>query len=702
MDEIWHRGAGSTHYERLAAAQRCQPTRPFAPGCPGTRGTREGGSRLTPLRNFQVSSGYSEHNHVSVGNQLLGAAIVSMLSRLVLLVSAFVSRAIAFHATPSRLVTPHLAPKRNARKALLPRWLPMDCDRHVAPVMSGVPPEEYERVLAAVQESGLELKGAPREVREDRKIVLEAVRQSGGALEFASTGLQADRKIVLEAVRQYGGALEFASTGLQADRKLVLEAVRQYGGALEFASAGLQVDRELVLEALQQYCGALEYPFARLQVDRELAVETVRQYGASVKFGSNPWYASSNTDALRKYRELVLTWVLMDGDRRLARPNSIWYVTFMDIAGRQCCDDDKRSIYFPSLMKAALDQLSGAEADPKRYRLDQLKLWWDSFQPLPQHTIRWVKDYDASLLNCHSNALAETETAWSSENWYLLPDDQPLRERRSLPRKEKVRLGHMEAFAYIDTLSRKSTAGTPTQTEIKAIHNILFNGTMPSKAGKYRTEGVWAGEKNRVYPDPDAVPDKMADLVHYLERNEGLLHPVQLAAEAHFRLTSIHPFQEGNGRTARLLMNLLLLRAGYPIVVIHKDMREAYDDALAAGHVDSKLSKLQALIMGLCEATWIEYLSLVSDTGVTDPERAARGEGRGVAFYRAMTLASSDDAVACRVLSDVARLATKPSLRVDHDGRFNLFSLDWVDCIDLEGVYSYRQPGVPGREKNVL
>ena len=599
---------------------------------------------------------------------MLGAAIVSMLPRFVLLLSAFAGRAIAFHATPSRLITPHLAPKRNAPKALLLRCLPMDCARHVAPVMSGVPPEEYGRVLAAVQESGFELKGALREVREDRKIVLEAVRQSGGALEFASTGLQADRKLVLEAVRQYGGALEFASTGLQADRKLVLEAVRQYGGALEFASAGLQVDRELVLEALQQYCGALEYPFARLQVDRELAVETVRQYGASVKFGSNPWCRTR--DALRKHRELVLTWVLMDGDRRLARPNSIWYVTFMDIACRQCCDDDKRSIYFPSLMKAALDQLSGAEADPKRYRLDQLKLWWDSFQPLPQHTISWIKDYDEALLSCHSNALAENATSSKLE-------------RKWPPLDEKVRLGHTEAFAYIDTLSRKSTAGTPTQTEIKAIHNILFNGTMPSKAGKYRTEGVWAGEKNRAYPDPDAVPDKMADLVHYLERNEGILHPVQLAAEAHFRLTSIHPFQEGNGRTARLLMNLLLLRAGYPIVVIHKDMREAYDDALAAGHVDSKLSKLQALIMGVCEATWIEYLSLVSDTGVTDPERAARGEGRGVAFYQAMTLASSDDAVACRVLSDVARLATKPSLRVDHDGRFNLFSLEFRDCMDL-------------------
>jgi len=268
------------------------------------------------------------------------------------------------------------------------------------------------------------------------------VRQSGGALEFASTGLQADRKIVLEAVRQYGGALEFASTGLQADRKLVLEAVRQYGGALEFASVGLQVDRELVLEALQQYCGALEYPFARLQVDRELAVETVRQYGASVKFGSNPWYASSNTDALRaasnpwKYRELVLTWVLMDGDRRLARPNSIWYVTFMDIACRQCCDDDKRCIYFPSLMKAALD-LSGAEADQKRCRLDQLKLWWNSFQPLPQHTIRWIKDYDAFLLNCHSNALAETETAFlSSENGYLLPDLREILYERTFTREE--------------------------------------------------------------------------------------------------------------------------------------------------------------------------------------------------------------------------------------------------------------------------
>ena len=58
------------------------------------------------------------------------------------------------------------------------------------------------------------------------------------------------------------------------------------------------------------------------------------------------------------------------------------------------------------------------------------------------------------------------------------------------------------------------------------------------------------------------------------------LHPVELAAEAHYRLVTIHPFTDGNGRAARLLMNMILLMSGYPAAIIRKRDRLAYIDSL--------------------------------------------------------------------------------------------------------------------------
>lgn len=72
----------------------------------------------------------------------------------------------------------------------------------------------------------------------------------------------------------------------------------------------------------------------------------------------------------------------------------------------------------------------------------------------------------------------------------------------------------------------------------------------------------------------------MSDLVSWTTNNQKKLHPVELASIVHHKLVNIHPFDDGNGRTARLVMNLLLMRAGYPLVVILKNDRKKYYDAL--------------------------------------------------------------------------------------------------------------------------
>ena len=105
------------------------------------------------------------------------------------------------------------------------------------------------------------------------------------------------------------------------------------------------------------------------------------------------------------------------------------------------------------------------------------------------------------------------------------------------------------------------------------------------EAGRYRRVQVYITGSEYVPPEPVAVPGLMADLSDWLHSGEvAALHPVERATLAHFRLVHIHPFTDGNGRAARLLMNLLLMRAGYPPAVIRVEDRPAYYDALDAAH----------------------------------------------------------------------------------------------------------------------
>jgi len=127
-------------------------------------------------------------------------------------------------------------------------------------------------------------------------------------------------------------------------------------------------------------------------------------------------------------------------------------------------------------------------------------------------------------------------------------------------------INHKDAIDYVKELASKTT--DLNEREVLTIHNLILRGIQPENAGKYRRVQVMIQGSTHMPPQPYLVQKEMEDYFLWYRRYEKVLHPVVLAAEMHERLVTIHPFIDGNGRTARLVMNLILLRHGYVIANI--------------------------------------------------------------------------------------------------------------------------------------
>ncbi|MEG4507398.1 Fic family protein [Microcoleus sp. F6_B4] len=111
--------------------------------------------------------------------------------------------------------------------------------------------------------------------------------------------------------------------------------------------------------------------------------------------------------------------------------------------------------------------------------------------------------------------------------------------------------------------------------EIKQIHNLIIRAIAPEEVGRYRQLDIKATGTEYLYQPHYLLSGLMPEFIQWLNSDKiRSLHPLELSAEAHLRFVSTHPFRDNNGRTGRLLMNILLLRAEYPIVIISNQMLE--------------------------------------------------------------------------------------------------------------------------------
>ncbi|AYD48897.1 Fic family protein [Arachidicoccus soli] len=174
---------------------------------------------------------------------------------------------------------------------------------------------------------------------------------------------------------------------------------------------------------------------------------------------------------------------------------------------------------------------------------------------------------------------------------------------------------HLEAINHsfaIDFVKELVKSKTPfTETVLLDIHNLILKSINNENAGKYRNVQVLIGGAKHVPPQPYLVPKQMEDMFIWYNENKGKLHPILLAGELHERMVTIHPFIDGNGRTSRLLMNLVLLQNGFPIAILK-------------GDTDSRLQYYSALETAQMENNKQPFLILIADNVKATLERLLR------------------------------------------------------------------------------
>lgn len=252
--------------------------------------------------------------------------------------------------------------------------------------------------------------------------------------------------------------------------------------------------------------------------------------------------------------------------------------------------------------------------------INQLKTWLDAFRPLPADVVAELRERYLVRFTYHSNAL-EGNTLTQSETELVLTTGITIGGKTLREHLEVI--GHQDAIAYIETLAQQTTP--ISDWELRQIHRLILLKISPEEAGTYRTLDVQAAGTGYVYPPHYLLNDLVADFIQWLNSEAQSLHPVLYAAEAHARFVLIHPFRDGNGRTGRLLMNLLLLRAGYPIVIITNENRQRYIENLVLGQQSQNWQPFYELVTAATETSLIEVLGVLTT--------ATSGKDRGAQFY---------------------------------------------------------------------
>ena len=208
--------------------------------------------------------------------------------------------------------------------------------------------------------------------------------------------------------------------------------------------------------------------------------------------------------------------------------------------------------------------------------IDELKSQLDRHRPLPPSFADQLRRYYAVHFTYHTNAiegssLSLLETKIIVEEG-LTVGGKPLKE-------------HLEAIGHRDAVERLMDviqAREPiTESLVLELHHLILYRIDASIAGRYRDIPIIVTGTDYQFPPPSDLARLMADFWAWFDADEAkTLHPVELAAHAHLKFVMIHPFVDGNGRVARLLMNLILARAGYVIAIVPMVLRDEYMTAL--------------------------------------------------------------------------------------------------------------------------
>lgn len=228
---------------------------------------------------------------------------------------------------------------------------------------------------------------------------------------------------------------------------------------------------------------------------------------------------------------------------------------------------------------AYLSQELVDRVDEKWYKLKK-------HRPLSPTIINKLRERFMLEMTYNSNAIEGNSLTYKET--YLVISEGITIKGKSLKNHLEAK-SHQEALEFIYDLVEFDSHFTLSQNLIRQIQSLVISPIDKNIAGKYRSGSVAIAGSNIKLPIATEISYLMSKIISWFNKNQKKLHPIELASILHHKLVAIHPFDDGNGRTARLVMNIMLLQAGYPLVIILKNDRKKYYETLSKADKDDPL-----------------------------------------------------------------------------------------------------------------
>lgn len=280
--------------------------------------------------------------------------------------------------------------------------------------------------------------------------------------------------------------------------------------------------------------------------------------------------------------------------------------------------DDPHALRALAVAESRIEYLRGEEAlqmqkvpdqlKQQLVRIDELKTSWLAHKPLNATQLRKMREYFNIEYTFESNRI-EGNTLSLQETQLVVNEGLTIGGKSMQEHLEAI--NHSEAVQFLEELA--DSHATINRRILLDLHALILKSIDKENAGKYRAVPVRISGSKHEPPQPYLLDKLMEDYFRYYQQYRYQLHPVVLAAEMHERLVSIHPFIDGNGRTSRLIMNLILLQHGYTIANLKGDApsRLAYYQALESVQINNEPQPFYQLVANAVEESLNDHLALV-------------------------------------------------------------------------------------------
>ncbi|ALX48941.1 Fic family protein [Lentibacillus amyloliquefaciens] len=238
-------------------------------------------------------------------------------------------------------------------------------------------------------------------------------------------------------------------------------------------------------------------------------------------------------------------------------------------------------------------------------RVDQKKERLDDKRPLPKYTLRSLREklllewtYNSNAIEGNTLTLQETKVVLEG----ITVGGKAMREHLEV-------INHRDAITYVEEIVQRQEF--LSEWQIRNLHRLVLKEINDQYAGVYRDQQVVISGAEHTPPAPFLIKEQMEQLMNWYENEAGELHPITRGTMLHAIFVGIHPFIDGNGRVSRLLLNLELMKDGFPPIVIKVENRLDYYKALDKAHTQENYDDFIQIVAKETEDSLDLYLSSI-------------------------------------------------------------------------------------------